>query len=60
MPLRRLAKKFTKTFDTKKRILFGAILLIITYALILINQPIAALLMVFAFFLTLGLYKFGQ
>ena len=57
MPLRRLANRFAKKFDTKKKVLFGALLLIITYIFIALNQPIAALLMVFAFFLTLGLYK---
>ena len=50
-------KKMMKKFDTKKRIIFGVLLLIITYMFVLINQPIAALIMVFAFFLTLGLYK---
>ena len=54
-----LLKKYMKKFDAKKRILFGALLLIITYLFIVLNQPIAALIMVFAFFITLGLYKFS-
>lgn len=50
-------KEFTKNLDTKKRILIGLFLLLIMYVFIFLGQPIAALLMVFAFFITLGLYS---
>ena len=47
-------------FDGKKKILIGLLLLAIMYIFIYLGQPAGALIMAFAFFVTLGFYGFKK